>query len=252
MTSTLPATFFLHIPGRNSASNPFSGYILVDATNTGTAWSLTPRIPNDSTHWTVQKFASDHVETIPSGFVPIVGADAAVISKRIYRVYHFQKTTPLEIQAPGGELYPVLTIPTHTSVFGSARLKQNVPLQWLVSPSLGLGIGPTPIAPASIEHIVNHVPPTPVKKATVTNKAAANNTNIKGYGDLQPYVAKQLLALAQLKKESCPIVAEEFSAGNTAVMPCGHLFMQMAIEESFKKEANKCPWCRQTGRPTYV
>jgi hypothetical protein len=45
---------------------------------------------------------------------------------------------------------------------------------------------------------------------------------------------------------------EDFSQGNTAAMPCGHLFMQMAIEESFKKEVNKCPWCRQLGRPTYI
>jgi hypothetical protein len=50
----------------------------------------------------------------------------------------------------------------------------------------------------------------------------------------------------------CPITAEEYSTGNTAAMPCGHLFMQIAIEESFKKEPGKCPACRQSGRPTYV
>jgi hypothetical protein len=50
----------------------------------------------------------------------------------------------------------------------------------------------------------------------------------------------------------CPIVAEEFSAGNCAAMPCGHLFAKMAIEESFKKEPSRCPACRQTGSPTFV
>jgi hypothetical protein len=71
-------------------------------------------------------------------------------------------------------------------------------------------------------------------------------------GDLRLFVAKQLLELAQIKKEMCPITAEEYSNGNTAAMPCGHLFMQIAIEESFKKEPGKCPACRQPGRPTYV
>jgi hypothetical protein len=71
-------------------------------------------------------------------------------------------------------------------------------------------------------------------------------------GDLSVHVARKLMELAILKKEMCPITVEEFSAGNTAVMPCGHLFMQMAIEESFKKESRKCPECRQIGSPTYV
>lgn len=71
-------------------------------------------------------------------------------------------------------------------------------------------------------------------------------------GDLCPFVARQLLELAQMRKELCPVVAEEFSTGNTAVMPCGHLFAQIAIEESFKKEPGRCPACRQSGRPTYV
>jgi hypothetical protein len=69
---------------------------------------------------------------------------------------------------------------------------------------------------------------------------------------LHPFVAKQLLELAILKHETCPIVAEEFSANNTAVMPCGHLFARMAIEETFKKESAKCPACRQIGLPTFI
>jgi hypothetical protein len=71
-------------------------------------------------------------------------------------------------------------------------------------------------------------------------------------GDLAFHVARQLLELAQLKKEQCPITVEDYITGQTAAMPCGHLFMQMAIEETFKKEPNKCPWCRQPGRPTFV
>ena len=84
--------------------------------------------------------------------------------------------------------------------------------------------------------------------ATATALASAY---LKG-SSLNLFVAKQLLAFAQSKKELCPIVAEEFSSGHTAVMPCGHLFAQIAIEESFKKESRKCPSCRQIGTPTYV
>ena len=69
---------------------------------------------------------------------------------------------------------------------------------------------------------------------------------------MHPFVAKQLLELAILKHDICPIVAEEFSSGNTAVMPCGHLFARMAIEETFKKEPSKCPACRQIGLPTLI
>lgn len=69
---------------------------------------------------------------------------------------------------------------------------------------------------------------------------------------LSPHVAKLLLDLATIKKEQCPITMEEFTAGNTAAMPCGHLFVKMALEETFKKEPNKCPWCRQKGDATYV
>jgi hypothetical protein len=69
---------------------------------------------------------------------------------------------------------------------------------------------------------------------------------------LSPYVAKQLLELAQLKRDLCPITVEEFAANNTAVMPCGHLFTKLAIEESFKTAEGRCPACRVAGAPTYV
>jgi hypothetical protein len=66
------------------------------------------------------------------------------------------------------------------------------------------------------------------------------------------YVAKQLFELARIKKELCPITAEEFIAGETGVMPCGHLFMKIGIEESFKTRSGQCPLCREAGFPTYV
>lgn len=71
-------------------------------------------------------------------------------------------------------------------------------------------------------------------------------------GDLSFHVARQLLELARIRKTECPIIAEELSEGNTAAMPCGHLFSRLAIEESFKTERYRCPACRLSGMPTFV
>ena len=88
-------------------------------------------------------------------------------------------------------------------------------------------------------------------KATY-EKLIAKMDKAEAKGGLSPFIAKQLLELARSKGEFCPIVAEEFSTGNTAAMPCGHLFASAGLTESFKKEPNSCPTCRHTGHPTYV
>lgn len=131
-----------------------------------------------------------------------------------------------------------------------------------------VSVGPIPApAPATIVHVATEapslvkkvikkisappIPASPTAPLPATPKPVAK-TKAKPAGDLTPFVAKQLLELAQSKHEMCPITAEEFITGNTAAMPCGHLFMQFAIEETFKKEPYKCPACRQSGHPTYV
>jgi hypothetical protein len=105
---------------------------------------------------------------------------------------------------------------------------------------------------SNISNALNKNAKKKIKPLSSTTAAIAPPPSSKPKGDLHPFVAKQLMELAKSRGEFCPIVAEEFSAGNTAVMPCGHLFAQIAIEESFKKEPYKCPSCRQSGRPTYV
>ena len=127
-----------------------------------------------------------------------------------------------------------------------------------------VSVGPIP-APATIVHVATEapslvkkvvkkisVPPIPASPTAPLPATPKPSVKNKGSGDLGLFVAKQLLEFAQSKHEMCPITAEEFITGNTAVMPCGHLFMQFAIEETFKKEPNRCPSCRQSGRPTYV
>ena len=55
-----------------------------------------------------------------------------------------------------------------------------------------------------------------------------------------------------MKGEVCPITAGNYEDKETAVMPCGHLFSKLAIEETFKTEPNKCPACRTPGSPVIV
>jgi hypothetical protein len=120
-----------------------------------------------------------------------------------------------------------------------------------------------PAVPTSLSAFTSAATATPVVPLAVAAAAAAALEDLKAkkklhkspphmYNTLAPFVAKQLFDLAVIRKEQCPVTMEDFSAGNTAVMPCGHLFMQFAIEESFKKEPYKCPWCRQAGKPAYV
>lgn len=117
-----------------------------------------------------------------------------------------------DIAITGPAPVPVIEMGKHTTVF-SSHLKRNVRI---------LGTAPAPA---------------PQPKVT---------------GTLSLHVARQLLELARMKRETCPIIMEDLMEGHTAVMPCGHLFSQLAIEESFKKEASRCPACRQLGTPTYV
>jgi hypothetical protein len=144
---------------------------------------------------------------------------------------------------------------SHDTLITSPVISTPAPLL-IPSPTTGLASAPPPLSSA-LNTIVHVQATTTVKKskapkATVAPVASPAAATGPRRGDLAPFVAKQLLALAQLRHDQCPIIAEEYSDGNTAVMPCGHLFAQIAIEESFKKEPYKCPACRALGRPTYV
>ena len=112
------------------------------------------------------------------------------------------------------------------------------------APRLAFPDAPAP-APFKIEKDIAHAKATYKKLVTTMEK---NKTK----GDLSPFAAKQIMEFARSKGEFCPILAEEFTANNTAVMPCGHLFASAGLTESFKKEPHSCPTCRQSGRPTYV
>ena len=153
------------------------------------------------------------------------------------------------------------------NMYGKIVSPPPIPIEYLIPPpSAPPSLPPPPsndISGNTVQHVsplpstAPSAPSAPKKKKISHNPTPASLlppivTAKASKSDMNLFVAKQLLELAQLKKEMCPIIAEEFSAGHTAAMPCGHLFSQTAIEESFKKERNKCPACRQMGSPTYV
>ena len=190
-------------------------------------------------------------ETI-SGPIPLMSTDNATLHTVVFRRF---KGATVQIHGDPPRTVPILiTYPraAYQNLLGK-RLRSN--FNTVVPPP-----PPPPAASSTIEHIASPphtvsklpapietpVAPAPVKKVAKPPHAKSNK------GDLAPFVAKQLLALAKLRHEECPIIAEEFSEGNAAVMPCGHLFAQIAIEESFKKALDTCPACRARGRPTYV
>jgi hypothetical protein len=232
MTTDLPPSFFLYISSRNSAADPYSGFILVDATlQANNVWKLAERPRIYGAVWTIGKLQFDITSSIYKGHYSVVSVEGTTLGKK-FNTITTGNGTPLTVMSDESpvQTYPVLEMVRHTPVFGSTQIRRNVGLQWIPNPTPG-----TPIAP----NVIAHVPSPAKKKAT----PAAGTLNL--------FVAKQLLDFAQSKHEMCPITAEEFITGETAVMPCGHLFMRMAIEETFKKESNKCPACRQLGSPTY-
>jgi len=226
--TTLPPTFVLHISTRHSAADPFSGYIMFNAARD------TPSSP-----WTLTLASPEGPHTIHNG--PMDTPLIAQVGR--YNLQHMsapnlvlRKTihaTTRTVRNAGGQSFPILIMSQHTGVL-LPRLKRNFQI-----------VPQQPVAPSVQAPLVHPVqaPPVPIHPTRHPTTTAAT---------LPLFVARQLLELAQLKHEECPIIAEEFSTGNTAVMPCGHLFAQMAIEGSFATTPNMCPACRQPGSPAYV
>jgi hypothetical protein len=246
--SNLPAQFILYISSRHSAADPYSGFILVHATK-----KMNPASPTAEPLWQI---------TVPPKSTALYRIRTHTDTPLdTYEAFHFQpggegtesycRSTTLwssvyEIRAPTGGTLPVIEIHKHAKLFAGI-VKRNVEFIEVPSPL---------ITPSPTTNTIQHIPATPKPtvgpKSKPTSAFAATTHTIAHRPTIALFVAKRLLELAQLKKEMCPIVAEEFSAGNTAIMPCGHMFAQIAIEESFKKEPNKCPACRQQGTPAYV
>jgi hypothetical protein len=158
-------------------------------------------------------------------------------------------------RSPTNETITVVSISSPYAVFGWALHLNPVKINTFASPVLPVpssapSLPPFPVPSPATAANIHTAAASAAAVAELQAKKKLHRTPL--YNQLAPFVAKQLFDLAVLRKEQCPVTMEDFSVGNAAVMPCGHLFMQFAIEESFKKEPHKCPWCRQAGKPTYV
>jgi len=266
---TLPSQFVLCIPSRSTKKDPFANYILLNATPTpdGKAIRLEPAPTQPDT--------APPYRRINAMYYPVILRRTLLnIVSGLPQNATLIMLEGLTVSPPGGGT------PLHVMRFRNERLLQflpagvrrNVPFvdipskpSVVTSPAFPIASPPllTPVGGAGTEtsalttlidtltQINNMLPetPTPAPAPVQKKKVAAA---VRTVSDLSAHVAKQLLALARIRKEECPIIAEEFSDGNTAVMPCGHLFSRMGIEESFKKEPRKCPACRAAGNPTFV
>ncbi len=227
--STLPSKFLFV---RNCELHSYVAAAEIHVTPVAAAYEMTALNQTHQQHYQLPP------AVIPFSFfmtATIKKAGGDTVAKRIYKHPISAKNIIT------GEEVPILTFASPSHVFGAYALKLNITLlpsstPTSVAPTLSVTAPPVPAVLAAV------LPPTPkpVKQKT------------KAVGDLSQFVAKQLLELAQSKHEMCPIVAEEFAASHTAVMPCGHLFADFAIQETFKKEPNKCPVCRLYGHPTFV
>lgn len=270
---TLPDEFIVRIPAKSGA-HPWSNYILVQktvVTDAATALEtmLSPVAPGASIVLTVPA-VEPTTEQMFWGTFHLSGKDGMTHGKRLYII------PDLRLKKSNGELLKVFTMAAHKSILGPC-VKNFTPVveaaaeppSGTQTPSYSSAVGDEPLVAGASASVITHVPPPPSlptlqKQLTKAKKTIKHLTAAATLGSsyhssskyarlsLAPFVATQLLQLAIIRHEMCPIVAEEFSAGNCAAMPCGHLFAKMAIEESFKKEPSKCPACRQTGTPTFV
>jgi hypothetical protein len=223
----LPSRFLLYIANRTGA-DPFAGYILLDSVQSANGvWTLSVVPPNTAPTLLVGNPNSAYSAIALIQFKTNAAIDQTGNTAVRHKVC--KMSTEARIESTNQPVH-VYQITRHTYIIPH-RQKRNVHIKSLPG---------TPHGPETgwIDGggLIEHVSYPPVSRLT----------------GIDPYVARQLLELAQIKHEMCPITAEEYITGQTAVMPCGHLFMRMAIEETFKKEANKCPACRRTGAPTFI
>ena len=247
----IPSQVFLYI---RKSKNDLILMNVSDGDETKPGLTFTPvAIPvGQENLYTITKPAG-RSEGTPFGQHAVRNKNNVVVGKR------FNIHKDIIARSPTNETITVVSISEPYAVFGWDLKMNPVAITTLAPvppPDSPPASAPAPLVPAPATNYLSPAPATPVAAAHAAAvaqiQAKTKPTRTYLYNTLCPFVAKQLFDLAVLRKEQCPVTMEDFSAGHTAVMPCGHLFVQFAIEESFKKEPGKCPWCRQAGKPTYV
>jgi hypothetical protein len=70
---------------------------------------------------------------------------------------------------------------------------------------------------------------------------------------LPPYICRQIYDLAVIRNEHCSITHENFTLGNVAIMPCGHMYSKNALHTYFFTiNDKKCLICKYEGVPVYL
>ena len=254
---TLPPQFLLYIPGRKpNAADPFSSLILMNATLIGSNYILHVD-PSGSTTTVRLELPTTQLGPRPKPFrVSILLADNTTVTER-----WISTLTANAKATKGSTQLQIYSIPHFKEIFPGKILRRNVPITGhgfsdaqLAHFTLPLSLPPWFLAAAttgpssSSSSLSSSSPaPTPIIPAPRPVKKV-----VHGPAAMNAYIASQLLAFAQMKGEVCPITAGYYEDKDTAVMPCGHLFSKLAIDETFKKEPNKCPACRAAGAPVIV
>jgi hypothetical protein len=237
--TALPELFILYNRTRKS-SDPYCGLAYVKATvnpSEGTFTTLEV-LPSQTGTFLISKTPTGTGTKQYFGNVQLKSYSPGTHPYKVIMDWtsHFNVRT-----APGMPVIPVLEIVTRPREHFPKMVKRNLVFQLTDAaasvPTATVSIDSIPL-PSNIEVV------TPAQNQKKVIKIKQNTINL--------YVARQLFELARLKKDLCPITAEEFIAGETGVMPCGHLFMKIGIEESFKSRSGQCPLCREAGFPTYV
>ena len=241
---TLPPQFLLYIPGRKVyAADPFNSLILIKATlGSNGSYALAPD-------------PSGGLTTIQLPTTPPIGSPSfavrLLLPDNISTTIRWITTlTPYArvLTGPGGATpLQIYNIPHFKEIFPGKILRCNLPItgHGFSADQLAHFTLPMKVPPYHQAGTAVPAPPAPpgAPVRPVVKKVASS---------MNAYIASQLLAFAQMKGEVCPITAGYYEDKDTAVMPCGHLFSKLAIDETFKKEPHKCPACRAPGTPVIV
>jgi len=240
--STLPSNFILFMTDRSSQYDICSGLVhmaaeqVTDNTTGLSAYRLTQLPPALHQIYTIHHTPGSPVPALnySARTMRVMTVENHLLYKRFVNLSSIFLAT-----SPTGELVDVYSINTYRPIFkGGPRLKRNV--GFTIQPNANANATATPNA-----NVIQHVQPTPPIRSNKRNTSTSLQST-------SPFLAKQALELAIMKKEQCPITLDDYTAQNTAVMPCGHLFSTIAIAESFKTCPNQCPVCRTPGLAAYV
>lgn len=281
----LPSQFLMYIPGRKtSLEDPFPGLILMNATEGAAGYTLSPDPSANQVTIQLELPAVDPPLRPYKVFVEFYLQDGSLTTRLVTDL------TPYILARRNGTGDPikVYMIPNFKQIFPGSMLRRNIALstvgilpEQLSAFSIPFTVGPISQQQAAAALVLSSLPslhssslsiplpssllPLPLSSSSLPLPSALSplpplplsplpqrvKKLVAGSG-LPSYIASQLKEFAQMKGEVCPITAGNYEDNETAVMPCGHLFSKLAIEETFKTDPNKCPACRTPGSPVIV